>query len=107
MNNPIQLTGTLTEDAQLRFTNSGDAVVNLKTYSIVGKTKDGENKPLIYFEATAFGKLAELCGELTKDTRVIIKGRLEAKSWEYKDKDYYKTIIIAEDIGISLFNNTD
>lgn len=98
--NACSFIGRLGKDPETRYMPSGDA---LTSFSIaVGsqwKDKSGEKQESTeWVNITAFGKLAEICGEyLVKGSQVFISGRM--KTDKYTDKDgitRYSTKIIAD-----------
>jgi single-strand DNA-binding protein len=83
--NKIFLAGNLTRDPELRYTPTGDAVLNMgiacnRTY----KSKDGEKKQDVAFvNCVAWRHTAELINQyLTKGSPVFVEGRLQSRSWE-------------------------
>lgn len=93
--NQWQGIGRLGKDPETRYGSNGDAIVN---FSVAcgwkSKTKEGTE----WVNVTAFGKLAEICGEyLTKGKQVFIQGRLTTD--KYTDKqgvERYSTKVIAD-----------
>lgn len=83
----------------MRFMQSGDAVAS---FSIaVGsswKDKQGEKQESTeWVNITAFGKLAEICGEyLKKGSQVFVSGRIKTEKYEKDGQTKYATKIIAE-----------
>ena len=105
--NTVALTGNVTRDPELKFTNSGTAVVsfglavNARKKSMSG---DWEDDPK-FFDITAFGDLAEnVAATLAKGNRVLLSGRLDWSSWDDKDSGdkRSKVQVIAESIGPDL-----
>jgi single-strand DNA-binding protein len=86
----ITVVGNLTADPELRFTQSGLAVVNLTIASTPrsfdkqsSEWKDGD---ALFLRASAWREFAEhIAGSLTKGTRVIAQGRLAQRSYETKE----------------------
>jgi len=86
----ITVVGNLTADPELRFTQSGLAVVNLTIASTPrsfdkqsNEWKDGD---ALFLRASAWREFAEhIAGSLTKGTRVIAQGRLAQRSYETKE----------------------
>ena len=107
MSNSITITGNLTREPELKFMNSGNAVVKLGV-AVTRKFKDEEQTS--FFDVTAWGSLAEnVANSLHKGIRVTVTGRLEQRSWDDKDGNKkYAIEIVAEDIAASLrFNSVD
>jgi single-strand DNA-binding protein len=80
--NTITVVGNITRDPELKFLNSGQAAVRLSV--AVNRrwqnrqTQEWEER-VSYFEVTGYGSMAEnAANSLTKGTRVLVTGRLEA-----------------------------
>jgi single-strand DNA-binding protein len=104
----ITVTGNLTADPELRFTEAGVAVANFVIASTSrtfdrksGQWCDGE---ALFLRCTAWRALAETAAEsLTRGARVIAQGRLRQKSFETRDGDKRTSIELdVDDIGSSL-----
>lgn len=86
----ITLVGNLTADPELRFTPSGAPVANFTVASTPrtqdrqsGEWKDGE---AMFVRCSVWRQYAENVSEsLTKGARVIVQGRLRARSWETRE----------------------
>jgi len=100
--------GTLTADAEIRFTPSGQAVCNFTVASNPrfydkdsGQWKDGE--PL-FLRCNAWRGLAENIAEsLQKGNRVIVYGKLQQRTFETKDGDKRSVLeLTADEVGPSL-----
>jgi single-strand DNA-binding protein len=84
---PITLVGNLTADPELRFTPSGAAVANFTVASTprqfdrqANDWKDGET---LFMRCSIWREAAENVAEsLTRGARVVVTGRLVARSWE-------------------------
>lgn len=104
----IQGSGTLTQDPELRFTNSGAAVatLNIATNSRVFNkdTSKYEDGAATYLRATAWKQMAENAAEtLRKGSRVVFSGQLEQRSWEDKEGNKRSVLEVKlDDIGPSL-----
>ena len=104
----VTVTGNLTADPDLRFTPSGVPVANLTIASTpryydkqANEFKDAET---LFMRCTAWREMAENVSEsLTKGTRVIAQGKLQAKSYEDKEGNKRTAWELAVDeIGPSL-----
>lgn len=104
----ITVTGNLTADVELRFTDNGTAVANFVIASTprtfdreAGQWRDGE---ALFLRCTAWRTLAETAAEsLTRGSRVIAQGRLRQKSFETRDGDKRTSIELEiDEIGPSL-----
>jgi len=91
----------LGKDVDLRYTAAGDAIANL-TVATSEQWKDkatGEKKEATeWHRCSAFGKLAEICGQwLKKGSQVYIEGSLRTRKWTDKEGvDRYTTEIRME-----------
>jgi single-strand DNA-binding protein len=91
---PIYITGKLTEDPALRFTPSGAAVANF-TIAFNPRRFDRNTNEWVNGEATFWrceawnqGKLSRaenICNLLKKGDSVIAQGVIETKKWETKE----------------------
>ncbi len=96
MYNKLILIGNLTKNVEVKYLQSGTQIAN---FGIASNIKRGEKKEVFFGDVTAFGKLAEICGQyLSKGSRIMLEGRLITESWESNGKKQYKTKIIAENI---------
>ena len=85
----ITFVGNLTRDPELKFTQSGSALLKLsvacndRTKDSDGTWKDGDTT---YLDVTAWRTLAENAAEsLTKGDTVIVVGRFKSRSYEAAD----------------------
>lgn len=86
--NKVILIGNLGRDPELRYTASGQAVVNFSLAT--GETytdKSGERVDKTeWHRIVAWAKTAELCAQyLSKGRTVYIEGRLQTREWEDKE----------------------
>ena len=100
--NLCQFTGRLGKDVEMRYLPDGKAMASL-TLAVGSqwKNKSGEKQEATeWVNITAFGKLAEICGEyLVKGSPVYISGKLKTDKYKAKDgTDRYSTKIIAENL---------
>lgn len=81
--NKIFISGNLTHDPEIRYTQSGKAVAKM---GIAVKRIFSKENEVDFFNLTAWEKTAEFCGKyLTKGSRVLVEGRLQTYSYEGKD----------------------
>nr|DAZ69218.1 MAG TPA: Single strand binding protein [Caudoviricetes sp.] len=74
--NRVILSGRLTKDIDVRFTQTGKCVAN---FSLAVNKKDNVN----FFNVVVWDKLAEICGNnLGKGSKVLIEGELSTRSYE-------------------------
>lgn len=108
----ITVIGNLVADPELRFTSTGQAVVNFRVASTPryfdkqsNEWKDGE---ALFLSCNAWRQYAENVSEsLTKGMRVIVVGRLKQRSWETKEGER-RTVLEVEvdEVGPALRSAT-
>jgi single-strand DNA-binding protein len=89
--NKVILIGNLGADPEVRYTQGGQAVTELRMATSEQWTdKDGQRQERTEWHAVSvWGKTAELCGQyLAKGRKVYVEGRLESR--EYADKEGVK-----------------
>ena len=102
----ITVIGNLTDDPELRFTQSGAAVAKFRVASTPRFFKDGqwkEGEPL-FLSCTVWRQAAENVAEsLQRGARVIVSGRLRQRSYETREGEK-RTVIELEvdEVGPSL-----
>ena len=102
--NKVILTGNLTRDAELRYSQSGMAIssigiaVNDRTKnSSTGEWEDYAN----FINCTLFGKRAEaLDPYLKKGQKVAIDGKLRYSTWESDGQKRSKIEVIVDDLEL-------
>jgi single-strand DNA-binding protein len=104
--NHTSIVGNLVEDPELRFSNNGTAVANLRvavTQRIQqdGQWRDGDTS---FFRVNVWRAQAEhLADSLGKGDRVMVTGRLRQRSWETSEGDKRSvTELEADEVGASL-----
>ena len=106
VDNNVSVAGNLVADPELRYTNNGAAIANLRMAVNRRWNKDGEwEEETSFFDVTAWAQLAENRAEtLSKGMRVNVIGRLEEQTWEDKDtkEPRRKVVIIADEVSPSL-----
>lgn len=100
--NRVTLLGNLGADPELRMTNSGNAVLNLRlatSESYVDRDKARQERTE-WHSVVLWGKRAEALGRiLTKGSRLLIEGGLRTTSYEDRDGNKrYKTEINATNV---------
>jgi single-strand DNA-binding protein len=104
--NHTTIIGNLVEDPEVRFTNTGIAVTNLRvavTQRVQqdGQWRDGDTQ-LLQGQCVA-GQAENLADSLTKGDRVMVTGRLRQRSWETPEGDKRSvTELEADEVGASL-----
>lgn len=104
--NKVFLSGNLTRDPEVRYSQSGKAFVKMGI-AINRRYKDKES--VDFFNLTAWEKTAEFCGRyLRKGSRVLVEGRLQTGSYENKDGVKVNTVdIMVENIEFAGAKRTD
>jgi single-strand DNA-binding protein len=104
--NHTTIVGNLVDDPELRFTNNGTAVANLRvavTQRIQqdGTWRDGETS---FFRVNVWrGQAEHLAESLGKGDRVMVTGRLRQRSWETAEGEKRSvTELEADEVGASL-----
>jgi len=87
---PITVVGNLTADPELRFTPSGAAVANFTVASTPStfdrQTNDWKDGEALFLNCSVWRQAAENAAEsLTRGMRVIVSGRLKARSYETRE----------------------
>lgn len=100
--NKVQLIGRLGQDPELKYTQSGTAVVSFSV-ATGSKWKDQEGnwqEKTEWHNLKAWRNLAEIISNyLKKGSKVYIEGRLETSNWEDENKKkHYKTEIVVDDM---------
>ncbi len=100
--NKAMLIGRLGQDPELKYTQSGVAVVSFSVATGM-KWKDQEGnwqERTEWHNAKAWRGLAETCSNyLKKGSKVYIEGRLETSNWEDENKKkHYKTEIVIDEM---------
>jgi single-strand DNA-binding protein len=101
--NKAILVGHLGADPEVRYTQGGTAVANLRlaTNESYNDRNTGERvERTEWHRVVAWNKLAEIVGQyLTKGRQVYVEGRLQTRQWQDKEGNTrYTTEIRASDI---------
>lgn len=99
--NRVSLIGNLGKDPEVRFTQSGTAVGNLRI-GVTERRKEGEEykDQTEWISVVIFGKTAENASKyLQKGRQVFVEGRLQTRTWEDKTgQTRYTTEVIANQL---------
>ena len=101
----VTITGSLTRDPELRFTQGGRGVATLGVAVNYRYQRNNEwVEEVSFFNVTAWGSLGEnASASLTKGARVIVTGRIQQRSYETQQGEKRSVVeIIADEIGPSL-----
>lgn len=100
--NKVMIIGNMTRDPEIKTIPSGQSVASFSVATNRSwNNNSGElQKAVEYTDVVAWGKLAEIAGQiLKKGRRVYIEGRLQTRNWEGQDgAKRYKTEVIASDL---------
>lgn len=99
--NRVTLLGNLGADGDLRFTQSGTAVLNLRLATTERyKAQDGEWKERTdWHSVVVWGKRGEALAKfLQKGATVCVEGSLRTSSYEKDGQKRYKTEVIAREV---------
>lgn len=98
MLNKVMLIGRSNSKPTVKESQSGTKYCS---FSLVTNTGYGEKKLTDWHDITAFGKLAEICGQLIdKGSMVYIEGRIQYSTYEKDGKKHKSTKIIADVITV-------
>jgi single-strand DNA-binding protein len=104
--NHTTIVGNLVDDPELRFTNNGIAVANMRVAVTQRIQQDGEwrDGDTSYLKVNVWrGQAEHLAESLSKGDRVMVTGRLRQRSWESPEGDKRSvTEIEADEVGASL-----
>ncbi len=101
--NKVILVGHLGADPEVRYTQSGTAVANLRlatNESYKDKNSGERVEKTEWHRVVGWGKLAEIMGEyLKKGRQVYIEGQLQTRQWQDKEGNTrYSTEVRASDM---------
>ena len=85
--NKVFISGNLTRDPEIRYTNSGKAYAKMGI-AVQRRSKNSETGQydVDFLNLTAWEKTAEFCGRyLRKGSRVLVEGRIQTSNYEGKD----------------------
>jgi single-strand DNA-binding protein len=99
--NRVMLFGNLGADPELRFTQAGQAVLNLRlatTESYLDKDKVRQERTE-WHSVAVWGRRGEALAKiLTKGSSVFIEGSLRTSSYEKDGQKFYRTEIVAKEV---------
>ena len=95
--NKITLIGNLTNDPEIRSTQTGKSVC---TFTIAVNRKKVSEPQTDFFRVNAWGKLGELCARfLGKGRKVAVVGELQARTYDNKDgKTMLSLDVVADEV---------
>lgn len=99
--NVVVITGNLTRDPELRHTEAGTPVCNLRV-GVNGRRKNAHDEWLDkpnFFDVTVWGKRGESCAEyLAKGRPVAVEGRLDWREYTKDDEKRQSVQIVANSV---------
>ena len=101
--NKAILIGNLGADPEIRYTQGGTAVANLRiaTSERWKDKQSGEQQERTeWHRVVLFGRLGEIAGEyLKKGSQIYLEGRIQTRKWQSQDgQDHYTTEIVANEM---------
>lgn len=100
--NKVMVIGNMTRDPEIKQIPSGQSVASfaIATNRSWNDASGELQKAVEYTEIVAWGKLAEIAGQILKKGRkVYAEGRLQTRNWEGQDGvKRYRTEVIASDL---------
>ncbi len=103
--NKVILVGRLGQDPEVRFTQGGTAVANVRIATDeTWKDQSGERQQRTEWHTVVlWRRLAEICGQyLSKGRLVYIEGRLQTRSWEDREGNKRYTTEVRADNMVML-----
>jgi single-strand DNA-binding protein len=99
--NKVIMIGNLGRDPEVRYTQSGSAVCNLRL-AVGERRKDGEGwrEHTEWVTVVCFGRTAENVGQfMSKGRQIYIEGRLQTRKYTDKDgQDRWSTEVVASQV---------
>jgi single-strand DNA-binding protein len=97
--NKVILGGRLTNEPELKTTQSGLSVVSFSV-AVNRKTKQGEEQKADFFNVTAWRQTAEFVSRyFKKGSSICIVGALQNSSWtDQNNQKHYRTDIVADEV---------
>ena len=100
--NKVILLGNLGANPEMRFTQGGSPVANLRIATTERWTdKNGQKQELTeWHRIVVWGKQAEICGQyLTKGRQIYVEGRIRTRQWQdQQGQKRYSTEIVAQTV---------
>lgn len=95
--NIVALTGNLTREPEMRYTNNNMAIASFSIAINRPRKKDGSDGGADFPRITVFGTQAENCERfLHKGSKVGIVGKIQTGSYEKDGQKVYTTDVIAD-----------
>lgn len=93
--NKVIMSGRLTKDPEIRYSNSGTAVASFN-FAVNRRFKQEGQPEADFFSCTAFGKTAETFEKcsIAKGTKLLIEGEIQNDNYEKDGVKHYGTKVI-------------
>ena len=93
--NKVNLTGRLTDEPTLRYTNDGKAVANFRL------AVNGRNDHVDFLDITVWGKPAEAVSEhKSKGDQIAVSGRITTSDWtDSEGQRHFRTSVTADEVN--------
>ncbi|MGO5441540.1 single-stranded DNA-binding protein [Megamonas funiformis] len=97
--NKVILAGRLARDPELRYTQTGKAVVSF-SLAVNRRFSHNQEQTADFIPIVVWDKLAEVCSKhLFKGSQVLIEGRMQVRNYEAQDgSKRYVTEVIAQEL---------
>jgi single-strand DNA-binding protein len=100
--NKVILVGNLGANPEMRFTQGGQAVANLRLATTERWTdRNGQKQEQTeWHRVVVWGKQAEICGQyLTKGRQIYVEGRIRTRQWQdQQGQKRFTTEIVAQTV---------
>lgn len=94
--NYVGMTGRLTRDVEVRYTQNGTAVADA---TLASNHKFGDKDEVNFVDLVFWGPKAEFAGEhLSKGKAILVQGRLQQQRWESEGQKRSKIVVVVEDV---------
>lgn len=105
--NHVILTGRLTKDPEIRYTDSKKAVTSFTLAVDDGRDSEGKRKAQ-FIPCVAWGKTAELIDQyFSKGKPLTVIGRITVRNYEKDGKKHYVTEVVASGIDFPMTVKSD
>ena len=96
--NVVVLTGRLTADPELRYTQGGNSVSNFRLAVDRPFTNREGDRETDFLDIVCWRKLAEtVASNLTKGRLVAVKGMVQVRNWETTEGEKRRTVEVVAD----------
>lgn len=105
--NHVILTGRLTKDPEIRYTDSKKAVVSFSVAVDDGKDRDG-NRKTQFINCVAWEKTAEFIDEyFKKGDGINLSGKITTRTYEKDGRKNYVTEVVVSGVEFPLSRKTE